>query len=67
MTKKPDTSATVFRALKILNHLKEVPGPQSIKKISEDLDISTTIIHRLLTTLSLKVLFFKILNLNCIR
>src|SRR5699024_9947145 len=59
MTKKPDTSATVFRALKILNHLKEVPGPQSIKKISEDLDISTTIIHRLLTTLKLEGFVFQ--------
>lgn len=59
MTNKSDTSATVFRALKVLNHLKEMPGPQSIKNISEDLDVSPTIIHRLLTTLKIEGFVFQ--------
>lgn len=59
MTNKSDTSATVFRALKVLNHLKEKPGPQSIKNISEDLNVSPTIIHRLLTTLKIEGFVFQ--------
>lgn len=52
-------SHTVFRALKVLDYLKEMPGPQSIKNISEDLDVSPTIIHRLLTTLKIEGFVFQ--------
>lgn len=59
MSNKSGTSATVLRALKVLNHLKESPGPQSVKNISEDMGISTTIVHRLLTTLKLEGFVFQ--------
>lgn len=59
MTNKSATSATVFRALKVLDHLKEMTGPQSIKNISDDLDVSPTVIHRLLTTLKIEGFVFQ--------
>lgn len=59
MSNKSGTSATVLRALKVLNHLKDKPGPQSVKNISEDMDISLTIVHRLLTTLKLEGFVFQ--------
>lgn len=54
MKVKADVSATVLRALKVLNHLKEKPGPQSVTQISKDLDLSSTIVHRLLATLKME-------------
>lgn len=59
MSNKSGTSATVLRALKVLNHLKDKPGAQSVKKISEDMDISLTIVHRLLTTLKIEGFVFQ--------
>ncbi|WP_298788955.1 IclR family transcriptional regulator [uncultured Marinococcus sp.] len=59
MKAKMDTSATVLRALKLLNHLKENPGPQSIRYISEELEMSSTIVHRLLTTLKTEGFVFQ--------
>lgn len=59
MSNKTGTSATVLRALKVLNHLKAKPGPQSVKNISEDMDLSTTIVHRLLTTLKVEGFVFQ--------
>ncbi|WP_285765972.1 IclR family transcriptional regulator [Peribacillus sp. SI8-4] len=52
-------SSTVQRAIKIINHLNETPGPQGIKDISEKLDISPPITHRMLTTLKLEGLVFQ--------
>ncbi|WP_080872403.1 IclR family transcriptional regulator [Oceanobacillus timonensis] len=51
MKTKADVSATVLRAIKVLEHLKETPGPQSVSYISKELNLSQTIVHRLLTTL----------------
>lgn len=59
MKAKADVSATVLRAIKILNHLKETPGPQSVSYISKDLDLSPTIVHRLLTTLKMEGFVFQ--------
>lgn len=61
MTKKAksETSSTVLRAIKILKHLKEVPGPQSLSDISQSLDLSQTIVHRLLTTLKSEGLIYQ--------
>ncbi|MHC0551587.1 IclR family transcriptional regulator [Salinicoccus sp. CNSTN-B1] len=59
MKTKSDISTTVLRALKILDHMKETPGPQSISHISRDLDISPTIAHRLLTTLKMEGFVFQ--------
>lgn len=54
MKTKSDVSTTVLRAFKVLKYLKETPGPQSINNISKDLELSSTIIHRLLSTLKLE-------------
>lgn len=51
MKTKSDISTTVLRGLKVLSHLKEALGPQSIQNISKDLELSPTIVHRLLSTL----------------
>ncbi|TMN21616.1 IclR family transcriptional regulator [Lentibacillus cibarius] len=59
MKTKADVSATVLRAIKILNYLKETPGPQSVSYISNALDISPTIVHRLLTTLKMEGFVFQ--------
>lgn len=59
MKTKAEVSATVLRAIKILNHLKETPGPQSISYISKDLELSPTIVHRLLTTLKTEGFVFQ--------
>ncbi|WP_017549862.1 IclR family transcriptional regulator [Salinicoccus carnicancri] len=59
MKAKSDVSATVLRAMKILKHLKEATGPQSISYISKNLDISPTIVHRLLTTLKMEGFVFQ--------
>ncbi len=59
MKVKADVSATVLRALKVLDYLKENPGPQSITHISKELNISPTIIHRLLTTLKIEGFVFQ--------
>lgn len=56
MTKseKPDLSSTVLRALKVLHHLKEASGPQSLSDISKDIKLSQTVVHRLLNTLKVE-------------
>jgi DNA-binding IclR family transcriptional regulator len=56
---KSEISSTVLRAIKIINHLKEVPGPQSLSDISQSLGLSQTIVHRLLTTLKSEGLIFQ--------
>ncbi|MCP1096119.1 IclR family transcriptional regulator [Peribacillus castrilensis] len=52
-------SSTVQRAIKIINYLNETTGPQGIKNISESLNISPPITHRLLTTLKMDGLVFQ--------
>lgn len=59
MKTKVDVSATVLRAIKVLKHLKETPGPQSVSYISKDLEVSPTIVHRLLTTLKMEGFVFQ--------
>ncbi len=59
MKTKADVSATVLRAMKVLKYLKEAPGPQSVSYISKDLDLSPTIVHRLLTTLKMEGFVFQ--------
>lgn len=46
-------STTVQRAIKILNYLRDSPGPRGIKEISESLNLSPPVTHRLLTTLKM--------------
>ncbi|VEF49573.1 IclR family transcriptional regulator [Bacillus freudenreichii] len=52
-------SSTVLRAIKIINYLNETPHPQGIKDISENLNISPSITHRLLTTLKMEGMVFQ--------
>ncbi|WP_235867299.1 IclR family transcriptional regulator [Priestia abyssalis] len=52
-------SSTVQRAIKIINYLNEARGPQGIKDISENLNISPPITHRLLTTLKMEGMVFQ--------
>lgn len=52
-------STTVQRALKILNYLNDTPGPQGIKEISENLNLSPPVTHRLLSTLKLEGMVFQ--------
>ncbi|WP_375088828.1 IclR family transcriptional regulator [Peribacillus sp. RS7] len=52
-------SSTVQRAIKIINYLNETTGPQGIKNISDNLNISPPITHRLLTTLKMDGLVFQ--------
>lgn len=51
MGKIPETSIIVEKALKIVDFLSKNRGPQSLKDICQSLELSTTIAHRLLTTL----------------
>ncbi|PEC50929.1 IclR family transcriptional regulator [Bacillus sp. AFS077874] len=55
-------STTVQRAIKIINYLNEAPGPQGIKTISENLNISPPITHRILATLKMEGLVFQEIN-----
>lgn len=55
-------SSTVQRAIKIINYLNEARGPQGIKDISENLNISPPITHRLLTTLKMEGMVFQDIN-----
>lgn len=59
MKTKSEVSSTVLRATKVLRYLKNQPGPQSITNISKDLELSPTIVHRLLTTLKLEGFVFQ--------
>lgn len=52
-------SSTVQRAIKIINYLNEARGPQGIKDISENLNISPPITHRLITTLKMEGMVFQ--------
>lgn len=56
---KSEVSLTVLRAIKIINHLNEVPGPQGLTDISQSLSLSPTIVHRLLTTLKMEGMVFQ--------
>lgn len=56
---KSETSSTVLRAIKIINHLNAMPGPQALNDISRSLELSPTIVHRLLTTLKMEGLVFQ--------
>ncbi|WP_077212267.1 IclR family transcriptional regulator [Bacillus dakarensis] len=53
------TSSTVQRAIQIINYLNESPGLQGVKEISDNLNISPPITHRLLTTLKMEGLVFQ--------
>ncbi|ARD48937.1 IclR family transcriptional regulator [Sporosarcina sp. P37] len=59
MTKTPEVSSTVVRAISVINYLNDVSGPQGVSDISKGLGLSTTIVHRLLTTLKLEGMVFQ--------
>lgn len=59
MKTKSEVSATVLRAIKIVNYLNDTAGPQGISDISKALDLSSTIVHRLLTTLKVEGMVFQ--------
>ncbi|WP_153730510.1 IclR family transcriptional regulator [Sporosarcina obsidiansis] len=59
MKKTPEVSSTVVRAISVINFLNEVSGPQGVSEISKGLGLSTTIVHRLLTTLKLEGMVFQ--------
>ncbi|WP_301107903.1 IclR family transcriptional regulator [Sporosarcina sp.] len=59
MKKTPEVSSTVVRAISVINYLNEVSGPQGVSDISKGLGLSTTIVHRLLTTLKLEGMVFQ--------
>lgn len=56
---KTDISATVQRAVRIMNYLNDASGPQGISNISHDLGLSTTIVHRLLNALKQEGMVFQ--------
>jgi DNA-binding IclR family transcriptional regulator len=56
---KPETSSTVLRAIKIMNYLNTSAGPQALNDISRNLELSPTIVHRLLATLKLEGFVFQ--------
>ncbi|TCP27812.1 IclR family transcriptional regulator [Scopulibacillus darangshiensis] len=58
-TTTSETSATVFKAIKILNFLSEASGPQSVITISKQLNLSNAVVHRNLTTLKIEGLVFQ--------
>jgi len=57
--KTPEVSATVVRAISIINYLNDVSGPKGVSEIGNGLGLSTTIVHRLLTTLKLEGMVFQ--------
>ncbi|ALS79700.1 IclR family transcriptional regulator [Planococcus sp. ANT_H30] len=57
--KTPEVSATVVRAISIINYLNEGSGSKGVGEISKDLGLSTTIVHRLLTTLKIEGMVFQ--------
>ncbi len=59
MKKTPEVSATVVRAIKVVNYLNEVPSPQGVSEISKALGLSSTIVHRLLATLKSEGMVFQ--------
>lgn len=59
MKTKQEVSVTVLRAIKIINYLNEVPGPQGVSEISKHTELSSTIVHRLLTTLKVEGMVFQ--------
>ncbi|MEZ7172152.1 IclR family transcriptional regulator [Sporosarcina sp. OR05] len=59
MKKTPEVSATVVRAISVINYLNDVSGPQGVSEISKGLGLSTTIVHRLLTTLKMEGMVFQ--------
>lgn len=59
MKKTPEVSSTVTRAVSVINFLNEVSGPQGVSEISKGLGLSTTIVHRLLTTLKIEGMVFQ--------
>lgn len=59
MKTKPEVSTTVIRAIKVLNYLNEASGPQGVSDISKALELSSTIVHRLLNTLKVEGMVFQ--------
>lgn len=59
MKKTPEVSSTVVRAISVINYLNDVSGPKGVSEISKDLGLSTTIVHRLLTTLKSEGMVFQ--------
>ncbi|ARF18123.1 IclR family transcriptional regulator [Sporosarcina ureae] len=59
MTKTQEVSSTVVKAISVINYLNDVSGPQGVSDISKGLGLSTTIVHRLLTTLKLEGMVFQ--------
>lgn len=59
MKKTPEVSTTVVRAISVINFLNDVSGPQGVSDISKGLGLSTTIVHRLLTTLKMEGMVFQ--------
>ena len=59
MTKTQEVSSTVVKAISIINYLNDVSGPQGVSDISKGLGLSTTIVHRLFTTLKLEGMVFQ--------
>lgn len=59
MKTKQEVSVTVLRAIKIINYLNDAPGPQGVSEISKATEISSTIVHRLLTTLKVEGMVFQ--------
>ncbi|PIC64419.1 IclR family transcriptional regulator [Sporosarcina sp. P13] len=57
--KAPEVSSTVVRAISVINYLNDVSGPQGVSDISKGLGLSTTIVHRLLTTLKIEGMVFQ--------
>lgn len=56
---KSEISSTVQRAIRIINYLHEVPGPQALSDMAKALQLSPTIVHRLLTTLKIEGFVFQ--------
>lgn len=49
-----EISATLLRGLKVIVHLSESIGPQSLTQISEELNMSTSSVHRFLQTFKME-------------
>ncbi|CAM3862914.1 IclR family transcriptional regulator [Alkalicoccus chagannorensis] len=59
MTGNTTTSSTVLKAIQLLNYLNESQGPKGVNDISSALGFSTTIVHRLLSTLKMENMVFQ--------
>ncbi|WP_147803901.1 IclR family transcriptional regulator [Alkalicoccus halolimnae] len=59
MSGNTTTSSTVLKAIQLLNYLNESQGPKGVNDISNALGFSTTIVHRLLSTLKMENMVFQ--------